>query len=412
MMRYTGVGRGFRGTASVAFLLVVGAAWISLSGRAVPTSPALHAKSPAPRVAIDFRLLEPIVLIPVRVNGSGVLWFELDSGFENSVIDPKWIGPLGLKAGRKQRVDAPGGSVERATITGASLELPGLQISNQVFSAIDQSAFAQFYGQAVDGILGFDFIERFVTEIDYEAQRLRLYDPATYRYDGAGFSVPIDVSMRQPYVEARVLQKGEAPAQGRFEIDTGSMDALTLNTPFAAIHRIPGPGARAVSVRGQSLGGETSGLLTRVEGLELGNIRIDAPIAGIVADDADRAGQISGEILRRFRVILDYSRGRMILEKNRHFSEPFETDMLGIFLVAAGTQLEERKVFLVIPNTPAGRAGIRVGDLLASVDGRDATRYPLNDLRRMFRQAGLQYHLTFRRGARAIELDVRLEPLL
>jgi Aspartyl protease/PDZ domain len=411
-MRHTGIGRGSRGAASVAFLLVVAAAWISSSGGAVPAPPALHTKSPAPRVAIDFRLFGPIVLVPVRVNGSGVLWFELDTGFENSVIDPKWIGPLGLKAGRKQRVDAPGGSVERATITGATLELPGLQITNQVFSAIDQSAFAPFYGHAVDGILGFDFIERFVTEIDYEAQRLRLYDAATYRYDGAGSSVPIDVSTRQPYVEARVLRNGEAPAQGRFEIDTGSMDALNLNTPFAASHRIPGPGARAVSVRGRSLGGETSGLLTRVEGLELGNIRIDMPIAGIVADDVDRAGQISGEILRRFRVIVDYSRGLMILEKNRNFAEPFDTDMLGIFLVAAGAQLEKRKVFLVIPNTPADRAGIRVGDLLASVDSRDAGEYPLNELRRMFRQAGLRYRLTFRRGARAIELDARLEPLL
>ena len=232
---------------------------------------------------MNILLFGPIVLVPVRVNGSGVLWFELDTGFQNSVIDPKWIGPLGLKSGRKQRVDAPGGSVERATITGATLGFPGLQIKNQVFSAIDQSPFAPFFGHAVDGILGFDFLERFVTEIDYEAQRIRLYDPATYRYEGAGSSIPIDISLRQPYIEARVLRKEDAPAPGRFEIDTGSMDALNLNTPFAASNRIPGR-ARSLSVRGRSLGGETSGVLTRVDGLELGNIRIDDPIAGIVQD--------------------------------------------------------------------------------------------------------------------------------
>ena len=411
MRRYTRAPQGSRGTTSVAFLLVVGAAWISLSGRVVPTLPAFHASSPAPTVTINFLLVGPIVLVPVRVNGSDVLWFELDTGFQNSVIDPKWIGPLDLKAGRKQRVDAPGGSVERATITGATLDFPGLQIKNQVFSAIDQSPFAPFYGHAVDGILGFDFLERFVTEIDYETQRIRLYDSATYRYDGAGSSIPIDISLRQPYVEARVLRKGDTPARGRFEIDTGSMDALNLNTPFAASNRIPGR-ARSLSVRGRSLGGETSGVLTRVDGLELGNIRIDDPIASIVEEKVDRAGQISGEILRRFRVIFDYKGGRMILEKNRHFSEPFETDMFGTFLVAAGARLEERKVFLVIPNTPADRADVRVGDLLASVDGRDASLYPLNDLRQMFRRAGSRHRLTFRRGDRDIEVDVRLEPLL
>lgn len=209
-----------------------------------------------------------------------------------------------------------------------------------------------------------------------------------------------------------MLRKDGPPVEGRFEIDTGSMDALTLNTSFASRNHIPGPGARSLAVRGRSLGGETSGLLTRLEGLQVGDVRIDRPIAGVVADDADRSGQISGEILRRFRVILDYPHKRMILEKNRHFAEPFETDMLGLFLVAAGPRLAERKVFLVIPDSPADRAGVQTGDFLATVNGRDARRYPVNELRRLFRQAGKRYRLVFRRGARTFQLDTRLEPLL
>jgi hypothetical protein len=35
-------------------------------------------------------------------------------------------------------------------------------------------------------------------------------------------------------------------------------------------------------------------------------------------------GLIGGEIFRRFKLILDYSRKRMILEPNNHFNDPYE----------------------------------------------------------------------------------------
>jgi hypothetical protein len=47
-------------------------------------------------------------------------------------------------------------------------------------------------------------------------------------------------------------------------------------------------------------------------------------------------GLIGSEILRRFKVIFDYTRGRLMLERNDHFDEPIEYDMSGISLRAYG----------------------------------------------------------------------------
>lgn len=383
---------------------------LSLTGTAqLPPrqTPAVHAV-----VTVDFSLYGPIILVPLHVNDSKTLWFELDSGFQNSVIDPKWVKPLGLKAGQKQRVAAPGGVIERATVTGATLRLPGLDISNQVFSAIDQSVFGPFFGHQVDGILGYDFLNRFVVQIDYARRRLTLYETGAYEYVGSGEAIPIDLSSRQPYVTATVRRSDEITASGRFEIDTGSMDTVNLNTPFAEANRIPTPGAPSLAVRGRSLGGETTALLTRIGSLELGSIRLERPVTSIVTDEVDRAGQISGEVLRRFTVIFDYSRRRMILEKNRHFAEPFEADMSGCFFVAAGSRLEQRKAFLVIQSSPADRAGVRAGDILEAVDGRPASGFSLNELREMLKKEGRSYRMTFRRDGRQFRVDLKLRRLL
>ena len=41
-------------------------------------------------------------------------------------------------------------------------------------------------------------------------------------------------------------------------------------------------------------------------------------------------------ILRRFNMVIDYERKRLILEKNGAFDEPFEQDMLGALFVIDG----------------------------------------------------------------------------
>jgi hypothetical protein len=44
------------------------------------------------------------------------------------------------------------------------------------------------------------------------------------------------------------------------------------------------------------------------------------------------------------KVIFDYSRGRIILEKNQHFNEPYKYDASGLFLATEGRNFETLKV--------------------------------------------------------------------
>lgn len=393
-------------------LLLQGADGIAKAyGTAYP-APTLALASGASPVEIPFELGGNTPLVPVYVNGQGPLWFELDTGFGGDVLDTNRARALGLDVGAPEKVPAPGGSVERSFVHDVSLRVGGVDLPPQTLLVIPLEQFAPFFGHQVDGVLSYDFINRFVVEIDYSAARLRLYDPQTYQYRGRGETLSVSFMGQAPYVLASVLQSGREPVEGKFEIDTGSLDALNLNTPFVEANKLLHPGQKTFRVRGMSLGGETQGVITRVEALRLGRFTIRTPLTSVVADQVDRAGQISAEILRRFKLILDYSRRQVIFEKNRHWGEPFEIDMAGVFVVAEPPDWKSFRLFLVLENSPASEAGLRVGDVLTAINGRPADRFTLAEVRRLFKQPGRTLLLDVKREQERMRVKMTLRRLI
>jgi hypothetical protein len=72
-----------------------------------------------------------------------------------------------------------------------------------------------------------------------------------------------------------------------------------------------------------------------VESLEIDGVTILNPVADFSTDTkgvtatTNYDGTIGGDILRRFTVILDYSRQQMILQPNSTFGDPFAFDLSG-----------------------------------------------------------------------------------
>lgn len=88
-------------------------------------------------------------------------------------------------------------------------------------------------------------------------------------------------------------------------------------------------------------------------------------------------GDLGGEVFRRFTLVLDYSRQRIILEPNAYLLEPVEADMSGLELMAEGEDLQTLVVNEVAADSPAAAAaGLKEEDELVAVDGR---LYPGSD---------------------------------
>ncbi len=364
---------------------------------------------------IPFELYANVILLRARVNNSAPLWFLLDTGANGCLIDSRHARPLGLKRLGAVDIKGMGGSVNGSYLAGANFGLPGVRVfGRKVFSMPLGPLFARF-GRRVDGVIGYDFFKLFVVEVDYAAKTINLYDPRSYEYRGAGEVVPFTLREGHPYARVRLGFEGHAPVEGDFEIDTGSDGSLSVNRPFAEKHRLLEllPDASAAKT-GAGAGGETSYVESRVREIGLGRFTFERPVVTFSRDSegegasAKSDGQLGGEIFRRFRVVFDYSRGRMILEPNANFSDPFGADSSGLDIVAEGRDLRTFTVNAVEPGSPAAEAGLREEDVIVAVDGRPAADFDLDQLTRLFMQAGREYELTVRRGRETLNLKLRL----
>ena len=272
-----------------------------------------------------------LILMQVRVNGSRPLRFIFDTGASHSGLDSKVAAELGLKPKGRADGTATGGRIHGTYFTGVSLSVSGADVSDQtVFSA----PFPTVPGFEFDGVIGYGFINQFVVEIDYLNKTMNLYDPGTYAYAGDGKSIPLSFDGRKiPSVLTSIVVEGRAPVEARLEIDTGADGTLVINGSFVKKQQLLAAMPKTVQDRGRGLGGEERRLLGQVKAVQLGQfVMKDPPLVLLLdAEVESKAGDgvVGGEIFRRFKMIIDYSRERMILEPNQSFNDAYEIERGG-----------------------------------------------------------------------------------
>jgi len=368
-------------------------------------------------VVLPFQSVNRTIFIRVTVSGRP-LWFVLDTGDKYAVIDLAIARSLGLPLAAPVAVGGGG----KQTVTGYLLKgspfgVPQIRgFSQPLFLALPLDDLARFSGHQFAGVLGFDFISRFVVEIDYRRHRITLHDKDGYRYGGAGQAFPLTFNAAaHPQIAARVLDGSAEPVDGTFVVDIGSGAGLILNRPFVEAQGFLATGRPVVPwLEGRGLGGGVDGAIGRVAGLGLGAVTIRDPVtvfsraeSGPFAS-AEAQGNIGAAILEKFRVILDYPRSRMILEPNDQLGRPMAYDRSGLVLSAEGADYRRFKVEAVAEGSPASEAGIEAGDRLVSIDGRPASRFALSEIRHLFQQT-VTRRLGFLRdgGAYAVRLKPR-----
>ena len=373
---------------------------------------ALLQQAPAAAVSIPFELATRHVVVTVTINKSRPLAFVLDTGANRAIVRLNVAKELGLSLYGSVRTGGAGaGNQAGQQVRDATWSLVGLETFAQPVSlALPFTDLPSGLGRDIDGIVGGEFIGQFVVELDYQARTITLHDPKTFRYNGRGESVPIALNSNgHPVLNATVTLPGGKAIEAPFVLDIGSGLALALHSPFVAEHKLPAPDSKTIRVIGMAgAGGRSHGRIGRVEALTIGRFTIKSPLAMFSEDkagafaSASLAGNIGAQIASRFRMFLDYSRQRLILEPSPTFADPFDRAHSGIALRARGSDFRTFVVHEVLEQSPATEAGIEVGDIIAAIDGTPAASFTLSAIAEMFEKPGT-YELTIRRGDQIVK---------
>jgi hypothetical protein len=140
---------------------------------------------------IPFTMEANHIVFNVSVNGRPPIGFILDTGADQNVINSTRLAEFGLKNYAETTTTGGGNSAVYAYSAGATFTLPGVELRNQHVASIDQTGLEQALGVKFGGILGYDFISRFVIEVDYQSLLITLHDPKTWKYSGTGVTVPV-----------------------------------------------------------------------------------------------------------------------------------------------------------------------------------------------------------------------------
>jgi hypothetical protein len=362
------------------------------------------------------------IFLQGRLNDSEPLWFILDTGASVTVIDAKLAAERGFQTEGQIMGDGVGEKkAEVAFIKDATFSVPGAEVRGQTVAAVDLGGILEArFGRPIDGILGYDFISRFVVAIDYAASRMHLFDRREWRYDGDGVVVPIELVGSQPHCRAAVKPFGREPISCTLMIDTGSSGALSFNKPFSDEHDLLATLPKKVRhTGGYGIGGESSSDLGRVDSLQLGDLTFSNPFVALSLDkggvgaDVHHAGLIGSRVLEQCTVIFDYERQRMILEPNARFGRPIQFDMSGLTFDTGGRA--DWHVFTirhVLAASPGAHAGLQVGDVILAVDGKLAAELWKRDITALFQEEGRKVRLKIDRQGEILETTLHLQPLL
>lgn len=393
----------------LASLLVVASA-ITCGAPRTPTTQQRPRPS-SPLAVVPFDPQFGWLVVEATVNGTGPYRFVLDTGMAGGLLPLN--DELIDKITTDHTVEIGVRDASHPTFAEVTIGMADFDNKSRVHRAPPNVGCFRETTAAlgIDGIIGTDLLYDYVVAIDYERNILSFYDKVGFVPTDAGPELPLRTRGGRAYVEVVLEFDTGAVLSRDLVLDTGTPIALSLAVGPAEDVPLP---ISAIPASYQTTGGPRDEHVGRVRAIQWAGHRI----ANVVAHFRERrlghhaAGLLGSGLLKRFSVVLDYSRGRLFLTPNSGFDEPFEYDMLGLKFQACA--LDQRLlVKTVLPGSPAAEAGIKSDDELVAVNGVPADTSRLDEYYRRFRgRVGDEILLRFVRDGAEYEVTVRLRRLV
>jgi membrane-associated protease RseP (regulator of RpoE activity) len=202
-----------------------------------------------------------------------------------------------------------------------------------------------------------------------------------------------------------------------FYFDTGAGLCLLFSSEFTADSAVFGPKKkRPVRAEGAGLGGKKEMQLTTLKNFSIGPFRF-RQIPTYVFDDSydvtnypQLGGLIGNDLLRRFNLILNYTKSEIYLTPNGSFNQPFDYSYSGLTIALVGGKIV---VTGVMKDSPAEKAGFLEGDVVLEVNGDP--RQDMQEYQSLLRTIGQRVVVIVKRGegkGEVAQLSMKVKSIL
>jgi hypothetical protein len=316
------------------------------------------------------KYLSGIILIQLQIdNHPDTLTFVLDTGASGISLDSTTCERLHIESRLTDTfVVGVGGKKKVSFIFNRSLKLPGLTIDSLNLHINDYSFFSKYSNRKIDGIIGYNFLKRYIIAVDYENNFLSIYSPGEMTYPKKGWTFSPKVSPI-PIIKATVIDSNRF--NGAFFFDSGAKMELIVSKRFAEENHLFRSKRKMNLISVEGVAGAEYMPVSVVEKLTFGPYKF-RNVPTYVFNDANNItvypvnyGLIGAGIFSKFNLILNFPKGEVFMKPNGHFNAPFDYAYNGISI-----DIEDGKIIVydVAPDSPAELYGLRAGDQIIAVD--------------------------------------------
>lgn len=349
--------------------------------------------------------LDRYIYLRGTVNGTGTD-IVLDSGAGMTVLDKATADNAGLVGEGALPAVGTGGAVEASMVNDITLEIGSLHLEGISAAVIDLSDINKRLGRGLSVILGKEVFHSVIVDIDYPNHRIAFHDPESWSYEGDGTEMTL-LPAEDGHKRFTMQVENLPPAE--FDLDTGNGSEMVLFGAYADANGILDGRARVSESQGGGVGGRRVSKITTLRSVTFaGHVLEDVPVTIAPAQEGAfnttrNAGNVGASIFTRFHMVFDYPGDRMFVEPGADWDAPFRKNRTGIQADFVDGSLD---VSYVAPESPAAAAGIKTGDRILAMNGKEpGDDFWKTDYKVFFGEEGSKLKLDLADG-RSVELEL------
>jgi len=321
---------------------------------------------------IPFTLVSELIIVPVSINGSKPLNFVFDTGAAATVIvESHNTQYLTLKSESQLDITGAGESFHSIAnvVPNIDVTLGDVELLDQTIIHLPISSIPFFKDKDsvfFDGIIGYDFLKRFVIKIDYDNSEITLSEHNDFartetEHDLSWQVLPIAIENSMSYISVNAQLNTKQTTPLKLLIDTGFSGTFEIVQPEheqSLISYYP--------TRTQGLNGYSTMHVSNAKSLTLGDYsKKNVPVLYNMSTnkEAENSELLGNQFLKHFNIIFDYRNEHLFIKPNQNFDRPINLDKSGLRLMPhkLGAMVSD-----VAAETGAANIGLQAGDIITS----------------------------------------------
>ena len=295
--------------------------------------------------------------VPVMIAGRKT-WWLVDTGSSHNLVSPQLARVLHLPTAAKSEVSTIAGKRLTGYYRLPLMQIGAVELENQSAAAVDLGLVSAADDLVVDGVLGMPALNRLIVSLDF-GQHKAIFSQYVPNYQQPHSVIPFRLLGGVPIASLSVL----GGRTGEFILDTGNAGGLVM---FPSYARRDYRQRSMAFIEIEDLGGRVPTGLALLPHLNIGSwhtqrVPVSLPMRTQGFQRLD--GSIGNAIFTGQTLTFDFPSQHLLLSASQ------DSDSLPGqfgFLLAANNQVE-----VVLPNSPAARMGIQVGDSILTVNGQN-----------------------------------------